>query len=102
MNLRLDIQRLRNLTTERLHTTFADISEDLETISGTPGLFTHMLPRMNTAVMPWLREQVTDPRVWDGQYDPTHTGTVTIPMPSAAERAAMMERYRALPNPLFS
>jgi len=93
-------QRLRNLTTGRLHTEIGHIYEDLGTLTGESGLMTHMLPRANRAVEPWLREHVTDPRFWDGEYDTTHTGETELPEPTAEERKAMFERYAAQPNPL--
>lgn len=96
-----DIQRLRNLTTGRLHTKMEHIYQDLEKITGEPGLMTHMLPRANDAVEPWLREHVTDVRFWDGQYDTTHTGEIELPEPSEADRKSMFERYAAMPNPLL-
>ena len=96
----MDIQRLRNLTTGRLHTKIGDIYEDLGTITGEDGLMTHMLPRANRAVEPWLREHVTDKRFWDGKHDPTHTGEFTLPASTEEDRAAMFERYKAQPNPL--
>lgn len=67
----MNIQRLRNLTTGRLHTEIGHIYEDLGIITGETGLMTHMLPRAMRACEPWLREHVTDPRFWDGEYDPT-------------------------------
>ncbi|MEN6539417.1 MAG: hypothetical protein ABFC67_07400, partial [Mizugakiibacter sp.] len=63
-------------------------------------LMTHMLPRAARAVEPWLREHVTDPRFWDGEYDTTHTGEYALPEPTASDRAAMLECYKAQPNPL--
>ncbi len=96
----MNIQRLRNLTTGRLHTEVGHIYEDLEIITGESGLMTHMLPRANRAVEPWLREHVTDPRFWDGEYDTSHTGELELPTPSEADREAMFERYVAQPNPL--
>ena len=96
----MDIQRLRNLTTGRLHTEMGHIYEDLGTITGEKGLMTHMLRRAMTAVEPWLREHVTEPRFWDGEYDTTHTGEIELPEPTNEDRAAMFERYKALPNPL--
>jgi hypothetical protein len=96
----MDIQRLRNLTAGRLHTEIGHVYEDLETITGEKGLMTHMLPRAATAVEPWLREHITEPRFWDGEYDTTHIGEYALPEPTAAERAAMFERYKAQPNPL--
>lgn len=95
----MDIQRLRNLTTGRLHTEMGHIYEDLGMIFGC-GLMTHMLPRAMRSVEPWLREKITDARFWDGAYDRTHTGEIELPEPTEADRAAMSERYKAQPNPL--
>jgi hypothetical protein len=96
----MDIQRLRNLTTGRLHTDIGCIYEDLGMITGESGLMTHMLPRAIRAVEPWLRKHVTDARFWDGEYDTTHTGEFDLPESTAEDRAAMFERYKAQPNPL--
>lgn len=96
----MDIQRLRNLTTGRLHTKMEHIYEDLGTITGESGLMTHMLPRVMRAVEPWLREHVTDSRFWDNEYDTTHIGTLELPMPTEYDRKVMFERYAAQPNPL--
>lgn len=96
----MDIQRLRNLTTGRLHTDIGHIYEDLEAITGQKGLMTHMLPRAMRSVEPWLRENVTEPRFWDGEWDTTHTGEYPLPEPTDADREAMTERYMAQLNPL--
>ena len=96
----MNIQRLRNLTTGRLHTEMGHIYEDLGEIIGEKGLMTHMLPRVLRAVEPWLRQHVTDPRFWNGEYDVTHTGDFELPIPTNADRKAMIERYMAQPNPL--
>jgi len=96
----MDIQRLRNLTTGRLHTDVGFIYEDLGWITGQQGLMTHMLPRAMIAVEPWLKEHVTEPRFWDGEYDTTHTGEYALPEPTEEDRAAMTERYMAQPSPL--
>jgi len=76
------------------------IYEDLGIITGETGLMTHMLPRAMRACEPWLREHVTEPRLWDGKYDTTHTGELELPTSSEADRKAMFERYAAQPNPL--
>ena len=96
----MDIQRLRNLTTGRLHTEIGHVYEDLEAITGEQGLMTHMLPRACRAVEPWLREHVTEQRFWDGEWDTTHTGEFSLPEPTEDDRAAMFERYKEQPNPL--
>ena len=96
----MDIQRLRNLTTGRLHTEIGHIYEDLEIITGYAGLMTHTLPRVHAAVEPWLHEHVTDPRFWNGEFDTTHVGEIDLPEPTEADRAAMFERYKEQPNPL--
>lgn len=98
--MKFTAQRLRNLTTSRLHTDIGHIYEDLEAITGEKGLMTHMLPRANTAVKPWLREHVTDERFWDGKFDKTHGGEIELPEPTKEDREAMFERYKAQPNPL--
>jgi hypothetical protein len=96
----MDIQRLRNLTTHRLHTKIGHVYKDLEMITGKLGLMTHMVPRAIMAVEPWLREHVTDARFWDGEHDPTHIGKYELPEPTENDRAEMFERYMAQPNPL--
>jgi hypothetical protein len=96
----MDTQRLRNLTTGRLHTEMGHVYEDLESIIGQVGLFTHMLPGVLEAVTPWLRATVADTRFWNGEYDPAHTGEYDLPTPTAEERVAMLGRYSAQPSPL--
>jgi hypothetical protein len=93
-------QRLRNLTTLRLHTCMGDIYSDLELITGEQGLMTHMLPRVSRAIEPWLRRHVPDPRFWDGEHDPTHDGTTELPEPSAGDRHQMLQVYLSQPDPL--
>lgn len=96
----MDIQRLRNLTTGRLHTDISCVYEDLGSIIGQQGLMTHMIPRAMRAVEPWLKEHVTEHRFWDGEYDTTHTGEYELPEPTDSDRLAITERYMAQPNPL--
>ena len=97
----MDIQRLRNLTTGRLHTKMEHIYQDLGFIIGDDGIMTHMIPRVMRAIEPWLREQVTDARFWDGEYDTTHTGEHPLRAMTPEENKAALERYAAMPNPLF-
>ena len=93
-------QRLRTLTTNLLHTDIRCACEDIEIITGKPGIMIYMIPRAMQACEPWLRKHVTDPRFWDGKYDPSHTGETELPTPSEADRKEMFERYAAQPDPL--
>ena len=45
----MDVQRLRNLTTGRLHTEIGHVYEDLGRIAGDDGIMTHMIPRVMRA-----------------------------------------------------
>ena len=99
MSKQISSQRLRNLTTHRLHTNMSNIYEDIEWLCGESGLMTHMLPNMLEAATPWLRQYVTDERYWNGEYDPSHVEVLTLPTPTALEREQMWARYRALPSP---
>ena len=96
----MDIQRLRNLTTKKLHTKMEHIYKDLGMITGEDGLMTHMLPRTIKAVEPWLKDNVSDPRFWDGKFDITHTGEFELPETTSEERKIFFERFAAMPNPL--
>jgi hypothetical protein len=96
----MDIQRLRNLTTHLLHTKMEHIYQDLEFIIGDDGIMTHMIPRVRQAIEPWLREQITDARFWDGEYDITHTGEYPLRAMTPEESEAALKRYAAMPNPL--
>lgn len=97
---KMDIQRLRNLTTGRLHTEMGHIYEDLELITGEKGLMTHMLPRVLEAVIPWIRKHVTDKRFWDGKYDKTHIGNVNLPNSTNDDRKEMFGLFAKMTNPL--
>ena len=96
-----DVQRLRNLTTGILHTEMGHVYEDLERITGEPGIMTHMIPRMCRAIEPWLREHVQDERFWNDAWDTGHFGEITLPEPTQEERQKMIERFAAQPNPLL-
>lgn len=96
----MDIQRIRNLTTGRLHTKMEDVYEDLDFLTRNGGIMTHMIPRVIRAIEPFLREQVTDARFWDGKHDPEHTGEYTLRQMTVAENQAAMERFAKMPNPL--
>lgn len=94
--MKFDTQRLRNLTTRRLHTEMGHFYEDLGAIVGDDRLITQMLPMVIRSVEPWLRENVKDARFWDGGFDTTHTGEIELPTPTEDERKAMFERFKAM------
>lgn len=93
----MEIQRLRNLTTGRLHTKMEDIYEDLETVIG-EALMTHMLPRAIRAIEPWLREHVKDQRFWDGEYDPSHQGEFELPEATEQDRRRCLNDTKLNPT----
>ena len=95
----MNIQRLRNLTTGKLHTNITDIYQDVEYITGEKGVMTHMLPNAFRAMQPWLRIHVTDTRFWDGNYDLTHTGDIELNPMTPDEQAEFWKRFRELPSP---
>ncbi len=97
----MDIQRLRNLTTGRLHTKIAHVYEDIETISGVPGLMTHQIPNAITALKPWLLDNVMNSRFWDDRFDITHVGNIELPEMTDWEREVMLQRFAALSSALF-
>jgi hypothetical protein len=96
----MDIQRLRNLTTGKLHTEITHVYQDIEYLTGVKRVMTHMLPRANRALKPYLRAKVKDARFWDGAYDTSHMGAVEVPPMSAVEQSAFRVRYEAQPDPL--
>ena len=97
----MEIQRLRNLTTGRLHTEIAHVYLDIEFITGTTGIMTHHLPNAARALEPWLREKVTEPRFWNGEYDKSHIGEIALEPMDEEALLAFWKRYEALPSPLL-
>lgn len=93
----MDIQRLRNLTTRRLHTSIDHIYADFEAIIGEKGIMTHCIPAAHRALQPWLKTAVIDERFWDGKYDTTHVGDFDLPPMSAEDKAEFWLRYGAQP-----
>ena len=92
--MKIEVQRLRNLTTGRLHTKMDHIYEDLGLITGQEGLMTHMLPNVMKACEPWLRTHVDDPLFWNDEYDINHNplGVIELPEPTEQDRADMLAR----------
>lgn len=95
----MDIQRLRNLTTGRLHTEIGDVYQDIETIVGESGIMTHMLPNAARALEPYLRKFAPDESLWLDVYDPAHIGEIDVPPMNDEERMEFWSRYSELPSP---
>lgn len=96
----MNIQRLRNLTTGRLHTEMQHVYQDIEFLTGEEGIYTHMIPNALRAMEPWLKAKVADPRFWDDRYDTTHVGEFEISPMTDDERKEFFERYGTLASPL--
>jgi hypothetical protein len=71
----------------------ADIYEDIGFLTGSPGIMTHQIPAAFKAMMPWLKQRVTDQRFFDGQYDITHMGDIKIDPMTESEKAEFWSRY---------
>lgn len=97
----MDAQRLRNLTTGRLHTEIGCVYQDLEFITGMSGIMTHQIPNIIHAAEPWLKEHVKDQAFWDDKHRPDHVGEYPLEPMNEAERAEFISRYEALPPPFY-
>eukprot|EP01008_Symbiontida_sp_HLA12_P000737 NODE_174_length_1166_cov_2.128476_g171_i0.p2 GENE.NODE_174_length_1166_cov_2.128476_g171_i0~~NODE_174_length_1166_cov_2.128476_g171_i0.p2 ORF type:complete len:111 (-),score=12.21 NODE_174_length_1166_cov_2.128476_g171_i0:451-783(-) len=74
----MDIQRIRNLTTGKLHTDISHVYQDIEFLTSEAGIMTHHLGAAAVALRPFLVERLTDARFWDGKYDTSHQGDVEV------------------------
>lgn len=95
----MDIQRVRNLTTGRLHTSMDCIYQDFEFLTGKSGIMTHMLPNAARAIKPYLQKHVKDEKFWEDVYDTSHIGEIDVPPMDDGERAEFWKRYGELPSP---
>lgn len=91
----MDIQRIRNLTTRKLHTEMSHIYEDIEYITGEKGIMTHQLPGAADAMMPFLKSKLTDERFWDKKYDPSHKGDIPFSPMNEDERVEFFKAFGA-------
>ena len=97
----MDIQRLRNLTTGKLHTKMSHIYEDIEFFTGDKGIMTHQLPNACKALIPYLRNNCRDERLWDGLYDPSHTGNIDVAPMTGKDKEDFLSRYSSLPSHFY-
>ena len=95
----MDIQRLRNLTTDKLHTEISHVYEDLVFLTGELGIMTHQIPNALIAIKPYLRDKVKDPRFWDGQFDITHVGEIDISLMDEENKKHFWDAYYLGCNP---
>jgi len=98
--MKIDIQRLRNLTTGILHTEAGHIYLDIEAIVCETGIYTHMLPNACRALEPYLKKHLKDQRFWDGKFDLKHIGQVEIPVMGESEMKEFWTRYGKMESPL--
>ena len=90
----MSVQRLRTLTTGVLHTEMAHVYEDIENITGEPGIWSHHIPAAMSALVPWLENRITDERFWDYEHDPEHVGMVTLKPMTSVEKENFFKLYR--------
>lgn len=95
----IEIQRLRNWTTGILHTEVKHLYQDIETITGEPGIMTHHLPNALEALKPWLKSKYPEPRLWENTFDTSHVGEVELVPMNDQERAEFFQRFDELPSP---
>lgn len=66
--MKIEILRLRNLTTGILHTEIGHVYEDIENLTGTKGIMTHQIPNAIRAMLPWLKVKLKDEQFWDSKF----------------------------------
>ena len=92
--MRIDVQRLRTLTTGRLHTGhLQDCQDDIKAITGV-SVLTHEIPNALDALVPYLQGHVTDQRFWNHAYDPLHVGEVDVPEMDGQEAGLFLWRMK--------
>ena len=91
--IKMDILRVRNLTTGLLHTEMHHCYEDLSVISGLNTIYTHQIPNLTRAVLPWLREKIQDDKFFNGKYNPSEKGVFLLPKPTKDEQKEIIRRF---------
>jgi len=71
-------QRLRNLTTGRMHTNANDIKKDLEFFTEEEGIADISMGGANAALLKFLKVRLPDKRFWEDKYDATHDGSTLV------------------------
>jgi len=96
----MDFQRVRNLTTRKLHTDIGHVYQDLEYLVGVKGIMTHQIPAALRAIAPWLVCAIPDRRFWDNLHDPLHAGDLEIEPMGSGARDRFFLRMRMDSGPL--
>ena len=96
----MDIQRIRNLTTLRVHTQIEHFFEDIKYITGDSRVIPYHLEMTCDAMRPWLMEKLKDKRFFDGRYDKTHTGEIDLSPMTVVERETFLKLFLEQPSPL--
>ena len=91
--IKMDILRIRNLTTGILHTDIAHVYQDLSVISGLNTIYTHQIPNLTRAVLPWLREKIQDDKFFNGKHNPSEKGVFWLPKPTKDEQKEIIRRF---------
>lgn len=91
--IKMDVQRVRNLTTGLLHTEMHHCYGDLSVISGLNTIYTHQIPNLTRAVLPWLREKIKDDKFFDGKHNPSEKGVFWLPKPTEDEQKEIVRRF---------
>ena len=92
--MRIDVQRLRTLTTGRLHTEHLQhCQDDIKAITGV-SVLTHEIPDALDAIVPYLQQHVTDQRFWNQAYDPLHVGEMDLPEMDEQEAGLFLRRMK--------
>jgi hypothetical protein len=92
--VRIDVQRLRTLTTGRLHTEHLwHCEDDIKAITGV-SIPTHQIPDALDALVPYLQRHLADSRFWNQAYDPLHVGEMDVPEMDEQEEGLFLQRMK--------
>ena len=92
----MDVQRLRNLTTGVVHTEEEHIPQDIEYLTGVPGILGEMIPAAIKALKPWLSDLIDDDSMWGAWVDVSNQGELEIHPMNYAEKKAFFKRFNRL------
>lgn len=92
--MQFSFQRLRNLTTDILHTNNEDVENDLGEILGIGDALPHfMVAKMIPSIRDFLAKNLLDKRFWDNKHDIHHIGMITISKPTDSELGKIWAFY---------